>query len=367
MTSGTEEKEIIRILAVDDEPFVLDVIKRLLNEDHYEVYTATSAIEGLSLMRVFPIQIVISDYRMPEMNGVEFLREVCRLWPDTIRIVLSGYADIQAVIAAINEGQVYKFMAKPWNNEDLRITIVNAIDRYRLLQENMQLMEDLKRKNEALRKFNDTLEEIVAERTYELKKSTETTEKAFVATIRVIASMIETRDPYTAGHQQRTADLACSIGQVLCLPEETISGLRMAATIHDIGKISVPTEILCKPSILTDNEMSLIRNHVRVGYDILKTIDFPWSVATVILQHHERMDGSGYPAGLRGPDILPESRILAVADVVEAMASHRPYRAALGVASALNEIQTYKSTRYDTAVVDACLRLFEERSYCLPS
>ncbi|MCX5827871.1 MAG: response regulator [Deltaproteobacteria bacterium] len=367
MTSTAEEKEIIRILAVDDEPFVLDAIKRLLNEDHYEIFTASSGTEGLSLMDIFPIQIVISDYRMPEMNGVEFLREVCRLWPDTIRIVLSGYADIQAVIAAINEGQIYKFMAKPWNNEDLRITIVNAIDRYRLLQENMRLTEDLKWKNKALQKFNKMLEETVAERTYELKKSMERTERAFEATILVISSIIEARDPYTAGHQQRTAALASSIGRELGLSDEMIDGLQMAATIHDIGKISVPAEILCKSSPLTDTERSLIRVHVQAGCDILKDIVFPWSIAKIVLQHHERMDGSGYPLGLKGPVILTEARILAVADVVEAMASYRPYRAALGIESALDEIRTYKNVRYDATVVDACLRLFEEKKYCLQS
>jgi putative two-component system response regulator len=367
MTSTAEEKEMIRILVVDDEPFVLEIIKRLLNDDNYEIFTASSGKEGLSLMGIFPIQIVISDYRMPEMNGVEFLREVCRLWPDTIRIVVSGYADSQAVIAAINEGQIYKFMAKPWNNIELKNTIVNAVDRYRLLQENIRLTEDLKWKNEALQKFNKMLEETVAERTYELKKSMERTERAFEATIRVISSIIEARDPYTAGHQQRTAALASSIGRELGLSDEIMGGLRMAATIHDIGKISVPAEILCKPSLLTDTERSLIMVHVQAGCDILKDIVFPWSIAKIILQHHERMDGSGYPVGLSGPDILPEARILAVADVVEAMSSHRPYRVALGVEAALNEIRTYKNVRYDAEVVDVCLRLFEEQRYCLPS
>jgi len=365
MGGTAAEKAHIRILVVDDEPYILDIVKRILNEDRYEILTAASGAEGLSLMRIFPVQVVISDYRMPEMNGVEFLREVCRLWPDTIRIVISGYADTQAVIAAINEGQIYKFLAKPCNSEELRITVVNAVDRYRLLQENRQLTEDLKCKNEALKKFNYMLEVIVAERTHELKKSMERTERAFEATIRVIASIIEARDPYTAGHQQRTAALASSIARELGLSDEIIDGLRMAATIHDIGKISVPAEILCKPSHLTDTERSLIMVHVQAGYDMLKDIVFPWSIAKIILQHHERMDGSGYPLGLNGPDILPEARILAVADVIESMASFRPYRAALGVEAALNEIRTYKNIKYEATVVDACLRLFEEQHYCL--
>lgn len=367
MTIIPIENEIISILVVDDEPYILEIIKRLINDEHYELLTAASGREGLSLMCTYPIKIVISDYRMPEMNGVEFLSEVCRLWPDTIRIVLSGYADSQAVIAAVNEGQIYKFIAKPWNNEEMRLTIKNAVDRYRLLQENRRLTEDLKWKNEALKKFNNMLEETIAERTRELKQSMEKTEKAFEATIRVISSIIEARDPYTAGHQRRTASLASSIGSELSLSNEEISGLHMAATIHDIGKISVPTEILCKPSRLTETERSLIMVHVQAGYDILKDIVFPWSIAKIIIQHHERMDGSGYPLGLIGSEILPEARILAVADVIESMASFRPYRAALGIEAALDEIRTHKNVRYDPKVVEACLRLFEEQHYCLPS
>lgn len=363
MKNAFDENEIIRILAVDDEPFVLDTIKRLLNEDNYDVLTATSGAEGLLIMETHPVQIVISDYRMPEMNGVEFLKEVYRKWPDTIRIVLSGFADIQSVIAAINEGQIYKFMGKPWNNEELRIAVVNAIDRYRLHRENIRLTEDLKRKNDELRKFNDTLEELVADRTYELKKSMDRTKMALEGIIQAVAVTMETRDPYTAGHQRRTADLACAMGSIMGLDDFKIEGIRLAATIHDIGKISVPAELLAKPTRLSDIEMELIRFHVKAGYEILKGIDFPWPVARILLQHHERMDGSGYPNGLRGGDIQFEARIMAVADVVEAMASNRPYRSALGIDAALGEIRKNSGRFYEPAVVDACLALFNEKKF----
>ncbi len=177
---------------------------------------------------------------------------------------------------------------------------------------------------------------------------------------------VETRDPYTAGHQRRVADLARAIATEMNLPADQIDGIRMAAAIHDLGKISVPAEILSKPTKLTNIEFGLIKTHSQSGYDILKDIDFPWPIARMVLEHHERMNGSGYPNGLTGDNILMESRILAVADVVESMASHRPYRPSLGIEAALEEIEKNKGTLYDNAVADACLRLFREKGYQLP-
>jgi len=198
-----------------------------------------------------------------------------------------------------------------------------------------------------------------------VKQSMEKLRKTMGGIIQVIASTVETRDPYTAGHQRRVANLARAIATEMGLSEEQIDGIRMAGVVHDLGKISVPAEILSKPGELTEIEFSLIKSHPQVGYDILKEIDFPWPVAQIVLQHHERMDGSGYPNGLKGEEILLEARILGVADVVEAMASHRPYRPALGIDTALEEISNNRGTLYDPEVVDACLRLFTEKGFKL--
>jgi len=197
------------------------------------------------------------------------------------------------------------------------------------------------------------------------KQAAEKMRKALGATVQAIAVTVETRDPYTAGHQRRVADLAHSIATEMNLPAEQIDGIRMAAAIHDLGKISVPAEILSKPKKLTAIEFSLIKTHAKSGYDILKNIDFPWPIARMILEHHKRMNGSGYPNGLTGDNLLMESQILAVADVVESMASHRPYRSSLGIDAALGEIEKNKGTLYDNAVADACLRLFREKGYQL--
>jgi len=197
------------------------------------------------------------------------------------------------------------------------------------------------------------------------KQEAERTKKALEATVQAIAITIETRDRYTAGHQRLVANLACATAAEMNLPIDMIDGIRMAAVIHDIGKISVPSEILSKPTKLTNLEFSLIKTHSQSGYDILKDIDFPWPVARIVLEHHERMNGSGYPNGLTGDHILMESKILAVADVVESMSANRPYRPSLGIGVAIDEIEKNRGALYDSAVVDACLRLFRVKGYHL--
>ncbi|MFQ5812017.1 MAG: HD domain-containing phosphohydrolase [Anaerolineae bacterium] len=228
-----------------------------------------------------------------------------------------------------------------------------------------------------------------------LRQSYVKLQRTLEATVKALVSAVEMRDPYTAGHQRRVAQLACAVANGMGLPEEQIEGIRMAGLIHDIGKLNVPAEILSKPGRLSEIELSLVRTHPQVGhdilnvpgeilgrpgllteiefglikahpqlgYDVLKTIEFPWPVAEIVLQHHERMDGSGYPQGLSGDNILPEARILGVADVVEAMTFRRPYRPARGIEKALEEISQNRGVLYNAEVVDACLKLFTEKGF----
>lgn len=199
----------------------------------------------------------------------------------------------------------------------------------------------------------------------QLQQIFESLRKAVNTTIQVMVSAVEARDPYTAGHQIRCADLARAIAGEMGLPQETIDGIHMAGSIHDIGKLSIPAEILSKPTKLSEIEYSLIKEHSRKGYEILRDVESPWPLAEVVHQHHERIDGSGYPRHLKGDEILPAARILAVADVVESMASNRPYRPALGIKAALEEIESNRGMLYDDAVADACLRLFMEKGFQL--
>ncbi len=199
-----------------------------------------------------------------------------------------------------------------------------------------------------------------------LRQTLESLHRAVVATVQVMAAAVEVRDPYTSGHQLRVAHLAASIALEMGLDRERIEGIRMAGSIHDIGKLSVPAEILSKPTALTEIEYSLIKEHSRKGYEILKDVPSPWPLAEIVHQHHERLDGSGYPRGLKGDDILLEARIIGVADTVEAMASHRPYRPGLGIEAALKEIEGRQGSVYDPRVVGACLDLFRVKGYAIP-
>lgn len=194
----------------------------------------------------------------------------------------------------------------------------------------------------------------------EMSKALKQVEETLEGIIFTLSDTLEMRDPYTAGHQRRVAELSVRIAESLGLSEERIRGLYYGALIHDIGKIAIPAEILVKPATLSDTEYNIVKEHPMVGYNVVKKIKFPWPIAEMVLQHHERMDGSGYPGRLKGNQILLEARILAVADVVEAMSSHRPYRPALGIEKALDEIDSNKSLLYDYDIVNACINIFNE-------
>jgi PAS domain S-box-containing protein len=226
-------------------------------------------------------------------------------------------------------------------------------------EEEVRLLEEL---------VNDLAYGIITLRTRrEHEQHTITLRQSLEQSIETIADTVEARDPYTAGHQRRVSELATAIAREMNLPEEQVNGIHLAAIIHDLGKIHVPAEILSKPGKLTDIELMLVKTHPQAGYDILKNVKFPWPIADIILQHHEKLDGSGYPQGLRGGQILLESRIMTVADVVEAISSHRPYRSALGVAAALSEIERGRGSVYDPAIVDVCLMLFAKKGFTFSS
>ncbi len=228
----------------------------------------------------------------------------------------------------------------------------------------MKARKQVRKRTAQLTKANEALRAENTKRNQaEEEHGTEELVKALKDMVEAMAMIVEMRDPYTAGHQRRVTQLACAIGKKMCLSEDQANALRLAGLIHDIGKVRVPSEILTNPDGLAEAEFNMIKVHPLAGYKILSTIEFPWPIAQIVYQHHERMDGSGYPLGLSDGDILLEARILAVADVVEAMSSHRPYRPALGRDRALSEITQKKGVLYDTDVVDACLWLFTEKSF----
>ncbi len=443
------------VLFVDDEPNVVAAMKRAQAKGSYRILTATSGTDALEIMSREKVDVIISDEAMPHMTGSELLARVSETYPDTIRIILTGQASLDATVRAINEGRIFRFLHKPCDSSELFRIINEALSRKEHIERRDALImragriaswdwnltsgtfqhssnlqsflgvsskKKIKNIHELVSLIDPRDREIAAsaiqaaseqgqsfslevrvndskdsvrwishtadiihdlegaplrmmgvlmditdkkQNEDNLRHSLDNLSRALRSTVRALGMTAEKRDPYTAGHQERVARLACAIAEKLDMDTERIEGLRVAGMLHDIGKISVPAELLVKPGLLSEFEMAIMKTHPAVGHEILKQIPFPWPVAEIVLQHHERMDGSGYPEGLKGEAILPEARILAVADVVEAMASHRPYRPSLGIEAALDELVKNKGILYDDTVANACLRLFREKGYQL--
>ncbi|MBU1229767.1 MAG: HD domain-containing protein [Proteobacteria bacterium] len=325
-----------RVLIVDDDTNLLESMRRQFSARH-EVLTAQSGPEALELMASSPpFKVVISDFKMAGMDGIHFLSRTAELYPDTVRILLTGFANLENAVQAVNQGFIYRFLSKPCSPETLDQALADALRQHGLVE--------AQRENYSLKRFKTLLEGIVLG----------------------FSALVEARDPYLAGHQTRVTALSLAMARELGFGPDDMDILRIAALLHDIGKVYVPADFLNRPGILRDEEFSVIKMHPEVGYDILKNLGEDWPVATIIRQHHERMDGSGYPQGLAGDDIDKGARVIAVADVVDAMCSHRPYRPSLGIDVALAEIEKGRGVLYDSRAADSCLRLFREKGFQFP-
>ena len=378
-----------RILAVDDDSTILDLYQRILSSNHhgcslppFSVTTCAQGVDAVEAVRraldeSSPYALTFLDLNMPPgPDGQWTAEEIHRLDPDINIVMVTGYrsTNIDTVTKNCNFSDKLLYLQKPFHRQEI-IQFATALSskwqaEKKLLTLHTELENLIEKRTAELVQSNKLLTEEVENRKrfqHELQQSFENLKKVMHATISAIALTVEKRDPYTSGHQQRVAHLAGAIADQMGLSDDQVEGVRMAAAIHDIGKISLPAEILAKPVRLTDIEMSLIQAHSRAGYDILRGIDFPWPIAEIVLQHHERMDGSGYPQGLTGEDILLEARIVGVADVVETMSSHRPYRPSMGIEKAIEEIETNKGTLYDPRVVEACLALLNEKGFAFPN
>lgn len=326
------------IMVVEDDELARDMIQQNLESAGYECTIAESGVDALKIIGEGKknVDVIITDIRMPDLNGIELTMKVKDRY-DTDVIVMTGFAEDFTYDKVIESG-ASDFFQKPINPRELMLRLKRVLKERILFAERNQADVELKQSFDKLRRAQDQ-------------------------TVVALASASEIRDPYTSGHQQRVTKLACAIAENMDLSENLVEGLRIAGLLHDIGKISVPAEILSKPGKITQDEYNIIKQHCQIGYEILKGIEFPWPVAQIVLQHHEKMNGSGYPQGLIGKEILLEARILTVADVMEAMSSHRPYRAGLGIDKALDEIMNNKSTFFDPAVVDICWDLFSKGKF----
>lgn len=284
----------------------------------------------------FAPDLILADYTLPSFDGQAALR-----------IARERYADIPFIFVAgtIGEERAIELMK-------------NGATDYVLKNRLSRLIPSVQR---AVREHRDLEEKRLAEEN--LRVSLAKLQKAMEGVVQIISLVIELRDPYTSGHQKRVANLARSIAEEMRLQPDRVEAIFFAGSIHDLGKIHVPAEILNKPAPVSEIEFSLFKMHPQIGYDLLKLLDFPWPIAPIVYQHHERFNGSGYPGGLANDAILPEARILAVADVIESMTSHRPYRAAIDVNSALEHLSMNRGILYDPASVDACVTLFREKGF----
>ena len=342
--------EAVHILVVDDEVQIRLFLKEVLESYGYQCAEAGSSDEARKLCESMTFEMLLCDVNLPGENGLDLAKFLRTVHPDMAVIMITGIDDPGLAESALDFG-AYGYLVKPVQINEVLINVSNAIRRRNLEIQN--------------KSYQKALEQTVAERTRELNEALTELRHSFNDIVHVIAMTLETKDAYTAGHQQRVAELACCIAREMGMSREQLETLRLAAMIHDLGKIAIPSQILAKPTRLRATEYELIKEHPRLGYDILSSVAFLKPVAEIVLQHHERLDGSGYPRGLRGDQILIESRIIAVSDVVEAMSSHRPYRPGLGIHLALEEIEKNSGRLYDTDVADVCLRLFREKGFVL--
>lgn len=316
-----------KIMIVDDEAANLRLLERLFRRD-YEVISATSGVEAFTLLQQHDVALIITDQRMPGMTGIELLKQTATLRPHMVRILLTGYTDINALVEAINCGQVYKYITKPWSNDDLRLTVSRALEHY----------ETSKSRHE-LALTNQRLVSRMKEMTREF--------------VRATADALEAKDEYIHGHARRVSSYATAIGRYMGLDEATLEQLSIAAFLHDIGKIGTPDRILLKPGALTGEEQSIVRLHAKRGARMLAGIISMEDAAQAVLHHHEHYDGTGYPDGLSGERIPLLSRIIHVADAYDAMTNPRPFREACDHDAALAQLERGCGTQFDPMVVRA--------------
>lgn len=304
------------VLFVDDEPNVLNALNRQFLDEQFTAVTAGDATTALNMLATMPISVIVSDNMMPGMSGIELLGQAKEASPDTVRILLTGYADANAAIRAINSGEVYKFITKPWDADGLKAIILDALERHRVVT-------SMRRADEA--------------------------------TLRSLAQAIELKDPYTRGHCDRVADHAVRLARTIGLSSVMQQHIRYGSWLHDCGKIGIPEVILNHPGSLENDQMAIVKNHSRWGADVAKQANLSEAAVNVILYHHERYDGTGYPSGLKGEAIPVEARVVTIADVFDALTSDRPYRKGMSRESAVTLMKRLKATMLDPGMTDIFL------------
>jgi response regulator RpfG family c-di-GMP phosphodiesterase len=360
------------LLFVDDEPGILSSLRRLFRPQGYRIYIAESGAAGLEILAKESIDLVISDMRMPEMDGATFLKEVRSRWPKVMRILLTGYADITSTVAAINHGEIYRYIAKPWDDNEIVTIVREALERMHLEKENQRLSALTLAQNDELKALNASLEQKVAERTAELRQALAFVEqshgelkKSFLTSVQVFAGVIELRSgsvgSQMSGHGRRVAEHARSVAQRMGLSDNEVQNVMLAGLLHDIGKLGLPDELLSKPfNTLTGEQRALVMKHPLIGQNILMGIEKFKEAAVLVRHHHECYDGSGYPDHLTGIAIPQGSRILQVVNEYDSLQIGTLVQRPLKPAEAMTFLIENRGKRYDPVAVDAFAKLISE-------
>jgi len=350
------------VLFVDDEVNILKAIQRLLRHEPMNVLTASRPQEALDLLDRSEAQVVVSDQRMPEMSGVDLLSNIRDRHSDMVRMMLTGYTEMNIAVEAINRGEIYRLITKPWNDDELKATLRQAFDHYDLKGEIKRLNHVTREQNFKLQDMNKNLEAKVRDRTRQLDQKNTELRTAYIQTIRALAEAIDAKDAYTRGHSERVAVYASRIARQLNMQRDMIERVYFAGLLHDVGKIGIPDAIITKPARLNAEEYDEIKKHPEIGAKILEPVEFLHNIVPCVRHHHEWYDGSdrGYPDRLMADRIPLPSRVILVADTVEAMTSDRPYRKAMPLDTVVQELHKYSGSQFDPVVVDAFMQLLED-------
>jgi response regulator RpfG family c-di-GMP phosphodiesterase len=347
------------ILFVDDEEGILSALRRVFRKEDYEIHTCSNPEKALELLEKQQMDLIISDHNMPQMTGTEFLEKASEIQPDTTRILLTGFGDVNIAMDAINSGGIYKFIPKPWNDQDLRVTVKQALKQYLLLTENTRLNNLIREQNQVLKKLNADLENTVQERTVEIKKKNEELlslnqklENNFLNAIRVFTGMVELRNSEMGNHSKRVSELARFIADEMCENEEEAKDVETAALLHDIGKIGIPDRVFAKGvRNLTREEQETLKQHPMLGCSVVSSFEGLSRAALFIKHYHEKYDGTGYPDKLAGQNIPLGSRIIAVADRYDLLVSTNRFGASISSAKAMDYITRHANAEFDPEVV----------------
>lgn len=353
------------LLLVDDEPSILSSLRRLLRPVGYKIHTAESGKEGLAILEQEHVDLVISDMRMPEMDGAKFLEQVRSRWPETTRILLTGYADVSSTIDAINRGEIYRYVSKPWDDNDLTLVVRHALEGARLRNENARLLALTQAQNEELKSLNSNLEYKVKQRTSEIEQvnsflnlANDRLKQNFLVSIKMFSGLMELRGGAMAGHSRRVAELARKLAVRHGIEGKEQQDIFFAALLHDVGKIGFPDSLLTRPvSRMNGEELGSYRKHAIAGESALMPLDELKDVSKIVRSHHERFDGQGFPDGLEGLSIPLGARVLSVVNDYDGLQIGTLSEKRLSADEAKAMIVQSRGKRYDPQIVDAFIDL----------